>query len=367
MAIPDPATTEWVPIWNPQSQGAGGPPGPQGPAGPEGPQGPIGPSGGPVGPQGPAGPEGPVGPEGPIGATGPQGIQGPIGPDGPVGPAGPTGSQGIQGPVGPQGPAGGGDVVGPASATDEAVALYSGTTGKLIKNSSLYFSETTKVLQFAGKTAASPGLRPNLAVLEAVLANQSNYADLRVANLYATAHLIPTGSVYPGRQDTGVAQTSWALGSHGSYGLWSNTGLYLSAQLYGVPWISFTPVWTTTGTAPVIGNGALIGRYMLHGNLCFIRVRLFCGSTTTFGTGAFQFSLPLTMNQAGGTMIDGHGSDASDGASAYRAMGRIDNANRFTVFYHQATVAKLGLWTGTTPYAMAVNDELNMWGAFEIG
>jgi hypothetical protein len=33
--------------------------------------------------------------------------------------------------------AAGGDVVGPASATDEAIALYDGTTGKLIKNSSV--------------------------------------------------------------------------------------------------------------------------------------------------------------------------------------------------------------------------------------
>lgn len=32
MAIPDPATTDWVPVWNPQSAGPIGPPGPPGPA-----------------------------------------------------------------------------------------------------------------------------------------------------------------------------------------------------------------------------------------------------------------------------------------------------------------------------------------------
>jgi len=36
---PDPATTEWVPIWNPISEGPVGPIGPQGPVGPIGPQG----------------------------------------------------------------------------------------------------------------------------------------------------------------------------------------------------------------------------------------------------------------------------------------------------------------------------------------
>ena len=42
MSIPDPATTEWVPIWNPTSQGPVGPQGPQGPMGPVGPAGPLG-------------------------------------------------------------------------------------------------------------------------------------------------------------------------------------------------------------------------------------------------------------------------------------------------------------------------------------
>jgi hypothetical protein len=36
---PDPATTEWVPIWNPTGTGPTGPTGPQGPTGPIGPQG----------------------------------------------------------------------------------------------------------------------------------------------------------------------------------------------------------------------------------------------------------------------------------------------------------------------------------------
>ena len=63
MAIPDPATTNWVPVWNPLSQG------------------PVG----PAGPTGPTGPTGATGPQGPIGATGPQGPQGIQGPAGTVG------------------------------------------------------------------------------------------------------------------------------------------------------------------------------------------------------------------------------------------------------------------------------------------
>lgn len=56
LTIPDPATTEWVPIWNPLTQGPVGPPGPAGPTGATGAQGPIG----ATGPQGPTGATGPA-------------------------------------------------------------------------------------------------------------------------------------------------------------------------------------------------------------------------------------------------------------------------------------------------------------------
>jgi len=55
-----------------------------------------------------------------------------VGPTGPTGPTGPAGSAGGVGPTGPQGP-GSGDVVGPAASVTDEIALFSGTTGKLLK------------------------------------------------------------------------------------------------------------------------------------------------------------------------------------------------------------------------------------------
>lgn len=164
MAGPNPATTEWVPIWNPVSTGPAGPTGPEGPTGPIGPTGPTGPTGsqgpkgdtgttGPVGPIGPTGPTGadstvpgPTGPQGPIGNTGatgatgsqgPQGVKGDTGSQGPIGNTGPQGIQGDPGPTGATGPAGTDNpthVVGPASATTNAIPVFSSTTGKIIAN-----------------------------------------------------------------------------------------------------------------------------------------------------------------------------------------------------------------------------------------
>lgn len=130
------------------SQGAAGPQGATGSTGPQGPQGATGAQGatgsqGPIGPQGTTGATGTQGPQGatggsgaqgatgPQGAAGPQGATGATGTQGPQGAAGGTGPQGATGPQGPQGP-GVGDVVGPASSVNNNIAVFSGTTGKLI-------------------------------------------------------------------------------------------------------------------------------------------------------------------------------------------------------------------------------------------
>lgn len=59
-------------------------------------------------------------------------------------------------------------------------------------------------------------------------------------------------------------------------------------------WISYTPTWTSTGTAPSLGNGTLIGRYIKIGKLVHVFIRLTWGSTTSAGTGDYSFSLPFT-------------------------------------------------------------------------
>lgn len=145
--------------------------GPTGPTGAQGDVGPTGPTGtqGSTGPTGPTGLTGPTGPTGDIGATGPTGPTGSIGPTGPTGdigltgPTGPTGSTGltgptgptgadstVAGPTGPTGPTGPSPdtstfVQGPASATDNAIARFDLTTGKLIQNSSAFVDDNGNV------------------------------------------------------------------------------------------------------------------------------------------------------------------------------------------------------------------------------
>lgn len=87
------------------------------------------------------------GPQGFQGATGSQGAQGfqgatGVGTQGVQGFQGANGSQGAQGPQGAGGGGGGsGDVVGPGSATDNAITRFDTTTGKLVQNSTATISD----------------------------------------------------------------------------------------------------------------------------------------------------------------------------------------------------------------------------------
>lgn len=148
--------------------GAAGPTGPTGSTGATGSTGPTGPTGstgatgvaGPTGPTGSTGAAGSTGPTGPTGSTGATGVAGPTGPTGstgatgdtgvagPTGPTGPTGAAStVAGPTGPTGASGSGtgDVLGPVSSTDNAVARFDSTTGKIIQNSSLIVNDSGEV------------------------------------------------------------------------------------------------------------------------------------------------------------------------------------------------------------------------------
>lgn len=58
------------------------------------------------------------------------------------------------------------------------------------------------------------------------------------------------------------------------------------------PWVDYTPIWTSSGTQPSIGNGALVGKWRRVGDSMEVTIVAVFGTTTTFGTGTYNFSLP---------------------------------------------------------------------------
>lgn len=121
-----------------------------------------------------------------------------------------------------------------------------------------------------------------------------------------------------------------------------------------VPFQTYTPSWTSSGTAPVLGNGTLTGRFVKRGSMVTASFRLIAGSTTTFGTGTYFFSLPFipstSLPQMGTALISDTGTAFFVGA----VQTMSDGTARCQVTAHSAT-AQIG---PTSPMTWANTDEL---------
>lgn len=128
----------------------------------------------------------------------------------------------------------------------------------------------------------------------------------------------------------------------------------LSLLKLSLPWTPYTPAWTTSGTAPVLGNGTIDGEYLISGKLYIGRMRLLWGSTTVGGVGSWNFGLGggavmSTTGQAVGSLL------MRDNSAALHFMGASYQSatTSFEVRCHGANVA-----AAAVPFTWAVNDFL---------
>jgi len=62
---------------------------------------------------------------------------------------------------------------------------------------------------------------------------------------------------------------------------------------------TYTPTWSADSVNPAIGDGTKTGKYIRIGNLIFGYVLIVMGSTTTYGSGNYSFSLPVSAENTG--------------------------------------------------------------------
>ena len=134
-------------------------------------------------------------------------------------------------------------------------------------------------------------------------------------------------------------------------------------------WTSYTPLWTTDGgTQPVLNNGTLTGFYKVIGKACFVRVKLNPGTTTTYGTGAFQFSLPFSASNADGIQFPC--SILNNGFAWYQGTvnGTYSGAtNKSAIIAQSAGGANSSeAVTATHPFTFGVSDSIQFNGSYEI-
>ena len=118
--------------------------------------------------------------------------------------------------------------------------------------------------------------------------------------------------------------------------------------------IPYTPVLTSGGTAPVLGNGALSGEWSRQGHIRHMSINFTVGSTTTLGTGALRFSLP-EIHRSGKVAVSGE-VVINRGGTIYTALVQLPG----NVAYCELLRDTTGSVTFNSPAVFAAGDTIRI-------
>jgi hypothetical protein len=90
---------------------------------------------------------------------------------------------------------------------------------------------------------------------------------------------------------------------------------------------SYTPTWTGSVSNPAIGNGTITGKWTRRGNLARVDIHVVMGSTTTYGSGIWEFTLPSTAidtnGQVGSCLMKDTGTSYFIGVPLLSTTGKL--------------------------------------------
>ncbi len=142
-----------------------------------------------------------------------------------------------------------------------------------------------------------------------------------------------------------------------------NTRIRDQFNALGDSWASYSPAWTGSGSNPVVNNGTLNGFYREIGKTIDYRIELTIGSTTTFGSGSYRLSLPVTARTAITSLCAPMAqAGLGDTSASARYMRTAVYLTSTTVFLcDEAGTA----WTPTVPFTLANGDFVVVTGTYE--
>ncbi len=120
---------------------------------------------------------------------------------------------------------------------------------------------------------------------------------------------------------------------------------------------AYTPTWSSTGTAPVLNNGTIVGGYTQIQKTVIFRAVVTFGSTTTYGTGSYSPTLPVAPSSGVRWSFTGW---AVDGSNITPIFGMVNGSTSITLV--TAAPANVG---PTTPYTFGSGDSIHISGVYE--
>jgi hypothetical protein len=135
--------------------------------------------------------------------------------------------------------------------------------------------------------------------------------------------------------------------------------------LGGPGWTSYTPAWTAATTNPVLNNGTATGRYMQIGKMVTFFAEIVAGSTTTYGSGNYRISLPVTAKTTSpGQQVQVKLTDSSVGQGYLGQSGTL-NSGYGSLQHMNPAGNDLNLTTNVAPFTFANGDSLRLFGTYE--
>jgi hypothetical protein len=133
-----------------------------------------------------------------------------------------------------------------------------------------------------------------------------------------------------------------------------NAGGATSANFIEYGPVTYTPTWTAASTAPFIGNGFIGASYQRTGYDFKVNITWIAGSTTTFGTGAWSFSLPKATSRT--TTGSALATDTATGFYSGICVAQASQATVQTLFGEN----KGNYTTNTIPFTWANTDRIDL-------
>lgn len=130
-------------------------------------------------------------------------------------------------------------------------------------------------------------------------------------------------------------------------------------------WEDYTPTWSGASGNPAIGNGSITGRYLHIGDRVDFYIGITMGSTTTYGSGLWSLTMPVTPVSGIRWMFTGLLYDLSLGDN-YKLGAVADGSMEMNIRRDSNTAgAALATVTATNPFTWANGDELYLSGTYE--
>jgi hypothetical protein len=213
---------------------------------------------------------------------------------------------------------------------------------------------STTTLQQAYNNSVTPEITTNSTLGPLSVKNGAGTAD-NVTNVFE--------GVNSGGTTTSIIRADGAISGTSI----SATTFNLAGSQIESAWTSYVPVWTASGTNPVINNGTIEGWYKVIGKTCFVRGNIAMGSTTTFGTGEWYVSMPLTAAHADAILLNGNLLD--NGTAWYNVT--VNGAR--SGFNTKAPLQYVNITSGvatevnpTQPFTWTTGDRFIWNGSYEI-